>query len=334
MREPYFWRDIDPRSRLAAPMTRLLLTPFSWLYSWAGARRIAKATSPFDPGVPVICIGNLTLGGAGKTPVSAAVRRWFNDSGVRAATLSRGYGGSETGPLRVDSSSHTAAQVGDEPLMLAQAGESWISRKRPDGAREMAGSGVRVIIMDDGHQNPELRKTLSVVVIDAAEPFGNGHVFPKGPLREPVARGLSRANAVILMGDGPIPAAVAQSGLSVLRARLAPPASAAPGIYVAFAGIGRPTRFFDSLSAMPGVILADAVPFPDHHPYTQTDLDYLEKLANERSATLITTEKDYMRLPANIRDRVRVLPVSAVFDEPEALGGLLQRVLQGIRDDR
>jgi tetraacyldisaccharide 4'-kinase len=328
MREPHFWRDIDPRSRAAAPVTRALLTPLAWLYSWAGARRIAKQTTPFDPGVPVICVGNLTLGGAGKTPVSSEIRAQLGQMGLRAATLSRGYGGSENGPLRIDSSTHVAAQVGDEPLMLAQNGEAWIARARPDGAQSMAASGVQAIIMDDGHQNPSLRKTLSIVVVDASEPFGNGHVFPKGPLREPVARGLGRADAVVLMGDGAIPASVSQSKLPVLRARLAAASPPPPGAYVAFAGIGRPQRFFDTLSSMPGVRLADAVPFPDHHPYTRGDFDYLEKLAKERSASLITTEKDYMRLTANMRERVRPLPVSAVFDDPGALDELLRMGMQ------
>jgi len=276
----------------------------------------------------VICVGNLTLGGAGKTPVSAAIRAQLVSRGLRAATLSRGYKGSLSGPLRVDPGVHSAAQTGDEPLMLAASGEAWISRDRPQGAQAMRAAGVDVAILDDGHQNPTVLKTGSVVVIDAAEPFGNGHVFPKGPLREPVASGLSRADAVILMGDGETPPAVAASGIEVLRARLAPIAMLSAGAYVAFAGIGRPQRFFDSLSAMAGVTLMDAVPFPDHHSYVVSDLSFLRKLAAERGpAQLVTTSKDHVRLPPAFRKEVAVLPVEAKFDDPAALSGLLDRIL-------
>ncbi len=327
MREPHFWRDLPKGSRASAPLTRFLLSPLAAIYAAMGRRRIERAVA-IDAGLPVICVGNLTLGGAGKTPVSAAIRAELVSRGLRAATLSRGYGGSLAGPVHVDPSSHTASETGDEPLMLAATGEAWISRDRPAGATTMREAGVDVVIMDDGHQNPDLVKTGSIIVIDAAEPFGNGHVFPKGPLREPVPRGLSRADAVVLMGDGDIPADVAASGVEVLRARLAPVALPAPGAYVAFAGIGRPQRFFDSLAAMPGVTLADAVPFPDHYMYSPSDLSYLTKLAAERGpARLMTTSKDHVRLPPAMRASVAVLPVQAQFEDPAAVGALVDRLL-------
>ena len=321
MHEPHFWRAVDPKSRQAAPLTRMLLTPLAALYSWAGQRRIDK-TVPFDPGAPVVCVGNLTLGGAGKTPVSAALRERFAAQGLRAATLSRGYKGKLTGPTRVDPNAHTATDVGDEPLMLAQTGESWIAQDRPAGARAMTADGVEVVILDDGHQNPTLKKARSIVVIDASEPFGNGHVFPKGPLREPVARGLARADAVVLMGDGETPAKVAASGLPVWRARLAPANALEPGGYVAFAGIGRPERFFDALRAREGVTLLDAAPFPDHHAYTGSDESYLRKLASERGARLVTTDKDAVRLSPEFRSEVVRASVRAEFDDPTALDAL------------
>lgn len=327
MREPHFWRDLPKGTRASAPLTRLLLTPVAALYDAMGLRRIQR-TVALDAGLPVICIGNLTLGGAGKTPVSAAIRAELASRGLRAATLSRGYGGSLKGPLRVDAATHSAGETGDEPLMLSATGEAWISQDRHAGAVAMREAGVDVVIMDDGHQNPGLAKTGSVVVIDAAEPFGNGFVFPKGPLREPVRRGLSRADAVVLMGDGDVPAEVNESGVEVLRARLAPVALPAPGAYVAFAGIGRPQRFFDSLAAMPGVTLADAVPFPDHHMYSAADLSYLAKLAAERGpAQLITTSKDHVRLPPAMRASVAILPVQAEFEDPAAVGALVDRLL-------
>ncbi len=324
MNEPYFWRKLPPKSRASAPVTRLLLTPFAIAYSWAGKRRIER-TVPEDAGLPVICVGNLTLGGAGKTPVTAAVRQRLAARELRVASLSRGYGGAEDGPLQVDPAKHAAKNVGDEPLMLAASGESWVAKDRVAGAKAMKAAGVDVVVMDDGHQNPTLKKTLSIVVIDAAEPFGNGGVFPKGPLREPVKRGLSRADAIVLMGDGDVPEASA-AGKPVLRARLSPLAKLKPGGYVAFAGIGRPQRFFDSLSAMDGVRLAEAVPYPDHHPYAAPDFDYLMKLASERDAQLITTDKDHVRLPPEMKPKVVRASVEARFEDEAAFLALLERV--------
>lgn len=326
MREPHFWTVQDKRSRAAAPMTKLLLTPLSMLYRWAGRRRIAT-TAPEDAGLPVICIGNLTLGGAGKTPVAAAARSHFAAKRLRAASLSRGYRGSLTGVHRVDAAGHAFSQTGDEPLMLAASGEAWIAKNRPEGARAMKTDGVEVIIMDDGHQNPSLRKSLSIVVIDASNPFGNGFVFPKGPLRERIADGLSRADAVVLMGAGDAPDALKGFRGPVLRARLAPLAPLPPGRYIAFAGIGRPERFFDSLQKQPGVELAEGVPFPDHHAFTPSDLSYLMKLSTERDARLVTTDKDFVRLPQAMRANVLRASVVAAFEDEAAFGALLDRVL-------
>jgi tetraacyldisaccharide 4'-kinase len=324
MREPHFWRVTDKRSRAAAPMTKLLMTPLSMLYRWTGARRIAQ-TVPKDAGLPVVCIGNLTLGGAGKTPITAAVRAHYLARGKRAASLSRGYGGSYEGPLRVNPAIHTAKEVGDEPLMLSALGEAWIAKDRVAGALAMNADGVQLVVMDDGHQNPTLKKALSIVVIDASAPFGNGHVFPKGPLREPAEVGLARADAVVLMGDGEVPALVDFKGV-VLRARLTPLAPLPAGRYVAFAGIGRPERFFDSLQRQTGVELAESVPFPDHHVFEPSDISYVIKLATERDAKLITTDKDHVRLPVDMKSKVMHASVEAKVDDPAAFAALLDRV--------
>ena len=323
MKPPYFWRaGLDPKSREAAPFVRALLTPLAALYGWTAQRKI-ETTKPFRASIPIICIGNLTTGGAGKSPVVAAIRNRLS----AAASLSRGYGGNLKGPLKVDENTHTASQVGDEPLMLAASGTSWIGADRPAAAKAMTEAGVQVIIMDDGHQNPSLHKDLSLIVIDAGAPFGNGFVIPKGPLREPVARGLSRADAVILMGDGPVPEAVITSGLPVIRAHLAPTSPPPAGALIAFAGIGRPQKFFDSLTAAGGDIF-ESVPFSDHHTYSAGDLTYLHRLAKERGATLITTSKDYTRLPVNDRSGIEVFPVEAVFDDTAALDALIADVLK------
>ena len=326
MREPYFWQVTDKRTRASAPMTKLLLTPLSMLYRHIGDRRI-RTTVPQDVGIPVICIGNLTLGGTGKTPVSDIVRAHYVAKGLRAASLSRGYRGSLEGPHRVDPARHTASEVGDEPLMLSATGESWISRDRPAGARAMKADGVQLIVMDDGHQNPTLKKTLSLVVIDSTNAFGNGHVFPKGPLRERVPDGLARADGVVLMGDGEMPEALSGFSKPVLRARLVALAPLPPGRYVAFAGIGRPVRFFDALQKQSGVELAEGAPYPDHHMFTPHDLNFLMKLATERNAQLVTTDKDHVRLPADMKVKVMRSSVKAQFEDPAALAVLLDRAI-------
>ena len=325
MKAPHFWSaGLDPKSREAAPLTRLLLTPLSALYTWGIRRKLARAKPEAIP-ARIVCVGNLTVGGVGKTPVVEAIRLAGLDAGLRAASLSRGYGGRLKGPLKVDPAVHTAADVGDEPLMLAATGEAWIGRDRAGTARAMAADGVQLIVMDDGHQNPSLAKDLSLVVIDAATAFGNGFVLPKGPLREPVADGLARAHGVILVGEGKEITALQKSRLPVLRAALTPSAMVPEGPLVAFAGIGRPVKFFDALKAA-GADLREGVPFDDHHPFTAGDLKFLHDLAASHGARLITTTKDHVRLPADERGRILVFPVEARFEDEAALNALLAPV--------
>ena len=327
MKAPHFWSaGLDPRSREAAPLTRALLTPLEALYIW-GVRRKLRTATPAQAAIPVICVGNLTTGGSGKTPIVTEIRERLTAKGLRAASLSRGYGGSDPGPRPVHPETDTARQTGDESLMLSHTGEAWIGRDRPDAARQMTAEGVDVIIMDDGFQNPSLAKDVSILVIDAAAPFGNGFALPKGPLREPVADGLARADAVILMGDGEVPAPVASSGIPVLRARLQPSGTVTPQRVVAFAGIGRPLKFFDTLSAA-GFQVCEAISYPDHHPYTQSDLTDLRKWAQVHSAQLITTTKDMMRLPPDARHGILDFPVKAVFEDEETLDAILNRALK------
>lgn len=326
MKEPHFWNEKDKHARAAAPLTRALLTPVAAIYGWAGARRL-KNTIPYKADIPVICIGNLTVGGSGKTPFVAALRENLRARGKRAASLSRGYRGSLTGPLKVDFSYHSADQVGDEPLMLSCTGETWIGADRPAAAKAIAADGAEVIIMDDGHQNPTLHKDLSIIIIDGGNPVGNGLTFPKGPLREPVSAGLARADAVIIMGAliEPMKELDAFDG-PVIHAGVTPLAGAPGGPLVAFAGIGRPQKFFDTLIAI-GAQLVESVPFPDHHTFSESDLSMLRKLAEERGAKLITTEKDFVRMTPADREGILNLPVQAVFDET-LLEGLLQPLFE------
>lgn len=322
------------RDRKAMPVTRALLTPVSWIWAAATAGRIARA-QPVDPGAPVICIGNLTLGGTGKTPVARAVARRLADRGLAVHLLSRGYGGRLEGPMRVDPGVHGAAEVGDEPLMLAADLPVWIARDRAAGARAAAAAGAQVVVMDDGHQNPSLAKTLSLVVVDAETrggewPFGDGAVFPAGPMREPLARGLARADAVVALRPADLPAvdpilARALAGPPRLDATLRAVAPPPAGRWLGFAGVGKPWKIERSLKAA-GIDLADFAPFPDHFAYDEAVLRRLADRAGMLGAGLLTTEKDWSRLPPAWRDRVTCWRVEAVFDDPAALDALLARL--------
>ncbi|MFA7262831.1 MAG: tetraacyldisaccharide 4'-kinase [Caulobacter sp.] len=310
-------------------VTRMLLTPLSWIWAGVTARRIAR-TVPRDAGLPVICVGNLTVGGAGKTPVARELLRLLTAQGLAAHGLSRGYGGRLKGPLRVDPAIHTAADVGDEPLMLARDFPVWISPDRVAGACAAKAGGAQVLVMDDGHQNPSLKKALSLVVVDGETrggewPFGDGAVFPAGPMREPLAAGLARTDAVILLlpADmaGPDPELMALfAGGPVLVAWLEPAAAPPAGPQVGFAGIGKPWKVERSLAAA-GCDLKDFVRFPDHHAYGDADLALLDEVAARHGAGLVTTEKDWVRLPPAWRDRAAVWPVRARFEDE---GGLLK----------
>jgi tetraacyldisaccharide 4'-kinase len=197
------------REGAPSPLTRALLTPLSWIWAAQTARRIAR-TQPRGADCAVICVGNFTVGGVGKTPIVRELLLTLTQRGRRAHGLSRGYGGKLKGPVRVDVARHTAKDVGDEPLMLAQDFPMWVSRDRVLGARKAAAAGAEVVVMDDGHQNPDLRKTLSLVVVDGETrddewPFGDGKVFPAGPMREPLAISLARTDAVIVLLPDDLP---------------------------------------------------------------------------------------------------------------------------------
>lgn len=336
MKEPAFWRTDGGRG--SGALARALLAPLGWLHAFAVARRIRRA-SPVRIAPKVVCIGNLTVGGTGKTPVSQTLMHRLCDMGLTPATLSRGYGGRERGPLRVDPHAHTAAQVGDEPLLLARSGQAWIARDRAAGGQAIeAAGGVDLVLMDDGHQNPDLHKDCSIIVVDGLTGWGPGTIFPAGPLREPVRAGLARADAVIvMMPDANTQPDWAGLGLADLQipafhAWLEPVAAPPPGKLVAFAGIGRPQKFFDALQAAGGD-LGEVAVYGDHHAFSAGDLRHLDALAAAHDARLVTTEKDWVRLPADARSRITAWPVRAVFANPGALDGLLRDVVDAEAQD-
>jgi tetraacyldisaccharide 4'-kinase len=322
------------REGAPAPLARALLKPASWVWAAATARRIARA-EPVDPGVPVISIGNLTVGGSGKTPIAREVLARLRARGVDAHGLSRGYGGKLAGPTVVEPEAHTAADVGDEPLMLARDAPMWVARDRVSGARAAAAAGAQALVLDDAHQNPALRKTLSLVVVDGDVredewPFGDGSVFPSGPMREPFAVGMARADAVVVLTPQGLEPDAELLGLfgdtPVLIARLEPDAPALGGPQLAFAGIAKPWRFERSLRDA-GIELCDFAPFPDHAAFSERDLTFLADRAAAGGAALLTTEKDWARLPAAWRERVTPWPIRARFEDEAALDRLLASVL-------
>ncbi len=337
MREPAFW--YGPPSW----MSRLLM-PLGALYGAVTAWRMARAGALSE--LPVFCIGNYHVGGAGKTPVTMALAAMLREMGEQPFVVSRGYGGQLGGPLRVDPNIHAAADVGDEPLMMGSSLPVIVSRDRVAGATLASAQGASVILLDDGFQNPALAKDASFIVIDSGRGVGNACVFPAGPLRTPLVPQIARTDALIVVGHGKaaeaVASVVAAQDAPVLRAVLQPDQNSLAALrgksVLAFAGIGDPVRFFATLRTN-GVNVADTASFPDHHPYSIRDMEKLTASAAARSLTLVTTEKDIARLRNNTQLSsftavTEVFAVTLVVENAQVLRDFLAESLGKARSKR
>ncbi len=326
MKAPAFWQAGQ------GGVTAALLTPLSWAYQAGASLKHTMGPSPWHAPIPVVCIGNVTAGGAGKTPVALDIAQRLTRKGVQPHFLTRGYGGTEKGPLQVDPSGHNARMVGDEALVLARAAPTWVSANRAASAKLACQAGADVLVMDDGFQNFSLEKTLSLLVVDGGYGVGNGRVMPAGPLREPLSDALLRAQAVIRIGDDMTGTLGSLSLAPRVMAASVQPGSDAKQFYskpyVAFAGIGRPEKFFDTLRTA-GVGLVDSVSFADHHLFSDAELTQLRSRAQGLAAGLITTEKDWVRLSPSQRNDIDVLTIGVQWEDEGAIDALISPLVDG-----
>ncbi len=312
LKTPGWWKTNNALSTL--------LLPAAVFYGACAARRNVGIT-PETVGVPVICIGNAVAGGAGKTPLALSIGAWMKARGVRAFFVTRGYGGSEKGPLSVNPLHHTAQHVGDEPLLLARVLPTFMAKNRMSAVHAAINAGAELVILDDGLQDARLSKTLSLLAVDGTYGFGNGRLLPAGPLREPAESALARVNAAVVIGGDFTP-----NGAALLRATLTPTVEAhhlRGQRVVGFAGLGQPDKFRATLESL-GCIITSFHGFADHHPYTHGELEQLRHTARTEQAMLVTTEKDKARLTQAAGEHITAVPVRLAWQNPAALDALLE----------
>jgi len=325
LEEPHWWygETPDPRQRLLAPIGQL--------YGWLAERRFRRR-QPYRSRYPVICIGNFTMGGTGKTPLALFIAELLLARGEKPVFLTRGYGGKSPGPVWVEDTPDAARRFGDEPLLLARIAPTLVARDRRAGALmiEDGTLPVSAIIMDDGLQNPALKKDLTIAVVDGQRGVGNGEVFPAGPLRAPLEFQLGLIDAIVVRAPVSTPARE-HAVHALLRREFPGPVLAAHVVargdtawlndapIVAFAGIANPDRFFALLENL-GANIVERLTFPDHHTFTPADCDQLLASAQAKDARLATTEKDWMRLkgdaavPTEMLERTQSLAIETVFE--------------------
>lgn len=328
--EPSWWYAADGSGRLQ----QSLLAPAAWLYGRMAQRRFEKSVA-YQSRLPLICVGNFTAGGTGKTPLTQLIASLLSARGERPVVLSRGYGGAMRGPVLVDPGRHRAAEVGDEPLLLAQSVPVVVSRDRRAGVQMIEASTIAAdaVIMDDGLQNPSLKKDLVIALVDGARGVGNGAVIPSGPLRAPIEFQLGLADAIVVNGRGTVEGRET-AVLDQLKRRFPGPVlearveAAEDNAWLserpvfAYSGIGNPGRFFETLSAL-GAVIADTRTFGDHHQFKEREAGDLMAAADAMGAQLVTTEKDWVRLSREggaleaLQARSRALPIRLVFDEQD-----------------
>ncbi len=309
---PKFWNDEN--SKLLK-----FLDPISKIYSFISNVRLNNVT-PEKAQVPVICIGNVVLGGAGKTPTVEFVCDILKERFSAPHILTAGYGGYLRNVVRVDTHLHSYLQVGDEALLSAKVAPTWIGKNRVNSGRAAVFAGADVLVMDDGFQNNSLEKDLKILVVDSKQGFGNGHLFPAGPLREPVKSGVNKSDMILIIGDKnqELEDRIRQISANIpifnAKMKVVNPVEIENNRVVGFCGLGYPQKFKKTLIDC-GYEVIDFIPFSDHHPYTITEIQKLISGAKGVGATLITTMKDYVKIPEVFKKEMSVINIKLTTDD-------------------
>ncbi len=325
MKTPKFWQN--------SSLLGDLLSPLGWIYyrtSQIHRKWQSRNAQPKQLIAPIICIGNVTAGGAGKTPTARMLSAMFKIAGQKPHFISRGYGGTpQAEPLRVNLKEHIASQVGDEPLLLAQMAPCWVSTNRQASAEQAVRDGASIVIADDGLQNSLFYKDTSLLVMDSQYGIGNGKLMPAGPLREPLEKALNRCDGIILIGDGSYKPSTTLPIWPAKLKRVTDLTAYQNKAVIAFAAIATPQKFFDGLKDA-GMELIENIAYADHHPYSTNDVALLLDKAEEAQAVLMTTAKDYVKLPETFRPHCIVVDVKLQLEQPrEFLAWLEERIAHG-----
>ena len=326
IRPPKFWFFEPERHNLWSSV----FYPISKIWEFETNRRIKNGKSEAMP-IPVICVGNLTVGGSGKTPTIIALAKLFKKNGYKPQVISRGYGGSIKGPHLVDQINDTSKEVGDEPLLISKSCPVWVSKNKKDGILAAAKNKADLVLLDDGFQNSSIKKDLSILVIDSKIGFGNAKVLPAGPLREPIIKGVKRADFLLLIGEEKKYASFFDLQKKPLfYGKIVAKVKSSPNLknksIIAFSGIAHPSKFFDTLEELGANILVRES-FPDHYNYKESTIRRLKNEAIKRESILITTEKDFVRIPKYLRENILALCVELIIANEKPLISIIKKHL-------